>query len=382
MTTPTNSEKEAVWKAYRDGRPARVPVTYGVNPRVVLLDERWNPGGISFQEYFNDPAATIDVQLRFMEFKTEYLHLYCDHPLGMPEQWEFYADNQNFYDSAYFGAPIEFRDGQVADVSPVLAGAGKERIFDIDIDRPLDNPFLRSFLDRHKRLTAAVAKMAGRSIRFTVRPARMGFDGPFTIAVNLRGAELLTDIYEDPGYVRRLMEFIQRGVILRNRALAALDGADAFAGDRGGAADDSIQLISTEMYRDLVLPLHRQWYALWSVEGPHSIHLCGDATRHFPTIRDELNVRSFDTGFPVDHGRLRSDLGDGVEISGGPEVHVLLHGSTEEVYERTRGILTSGVMRGGRFILRDANNLPPRVPQENLAAMYRAALEWGQYETA
>jgi len=178
------------------------------------------------------------------------------------------------------------------------------------------------------------------------------------------------------------MAFIQRGVILRNRALAALDGADAFEGDRGGAADDSIQLLSTAMYRDLVMPLHRQWYALWSVQGPHSIHLCGDATRHFATIRDELNVSSFDTGFPVDHGRLREELGDDVEISGGPEVHVLLNGSADQVYERTRAILTSGVMRGGRFILREANNLPPRVPQENLAAMYRAALEWGNYGTA
>ena len=191
--------------------------------------------------------------------------------------------------------------------------------------------------------------------------------------------ELLTDIYEDPDYVRRLLEFIQSGAIIRNRALAALNGKDAFDGPRGGAADDSIQLVSTEMYRRLVLPLHRQWYALWSVEGPHSIHLCGDATHHFPTIRDELNVRSFDTGFPVDHGRLREELGEDVEIHGGPEAHVLLSAAPDDVYSRTRDILTSGVLAGGRFILREANNLPPCVPQENLAAMYRAGVEHGTY---
>ncbi|MHC4718692.1 MAG: uroporphyrinogen decarboxylase family protein [Planctomycetota bacterium] len=382
MDIPTNEQKDAVWRAYHDGRPTRVPVTYGVNPRAVLLDETWNSKGISFEEYFTDPAATIEVQLRFMEFKAEYLHLYCDYPLGLPEQWEFYVDNQNFYDSAYFGAPIEFRDGQVADVSPVLAGAGKERIFAIDVDRPLDNPFVVSYLDRHARLAAAVERLSARSIAFTVRPPAMGFDGPFTIAINLRGPELLTDIYEDPEYVRRLTDFIQRGAILRNRALAGLGGKDAFEGARGGGADDSIQLISTDMYRRLVLPLHRAWYALWSVEGPHSIHLCGDATRHFPTIRDELNVRSFDTGFPVDHGWLREALGDDVEIQGGPEAHVLLGPTAEQVYDRTRDILASGVMRGGRFILREANNLPPGVPAENLAAMYRAGLEHGTYTGA
>ena len=88
---------------------------------------------------------------------------------------------------------------------------------------------------------------------------------------------------------------------------------------------------------------------------------------------------SFDTGFPVDHGALRDVLGDDVEIAGGPEVSLLLGGTPEQVYERTRAILTSGVTRGGRFILRDANNLPPRCPEENLSAMYRCCLEHGRF---
>ena len=48
--------------------------------------------------------------------------------------------------------------------------------------------------------------------------------------------------------------------------------------------------------------------------------------------------------------------------------------------DRTRDILTSGIMEGGRFILRDANNLAPRTPEANLAAMYRACLERGRYD--
>ncbi len=52
----------------------------------------------------------------------------------------------------------------------------------------------------------------------------------------------------------------------------------------------------------------------------------------------------------------------------------------EQVHERTREILQSGIMKGGRFILREGNNLPPLVPEENLAAFYAAALEFGQYE--
>jgi uroporphyrinogen-III decarboxylase len=58
---------------------------------------------------------------------------------------------------------------------------------------------------------------------------------------------------------------------------------------------------------------------------------------------------------------------------------MLLDATPAAVYERARAILTSGVMQGGRFVLREANNLPPRVPVENLAAMYRACLDYGNY---
>jgi len=88
---------------------------------------------------------------------------------------------------------------------------------------------------------------------------------------------------------------------------------------------------------------------------------------------------SFDTGFPVDHGGLRRELGPDVEILGGPEAPLLRGGTAEEVYARTRDILRSGVMDGGRFVLREANNLPPCCPEANLDAMYRACLEHGVY---
>jgi len=34
---PTNAEKKAVWESYRAGNPPRVPLMWGVNPRIILL---------------------------------------------------------------------------------------------------------------------------------------------------------------------------------------------------------------------------------------------------------------------------------------------------------------------------------------------------------
>lgn len=374
----SNKEKRQVWQAYRDGKPVRVPVTLGVNPRVVLLDERFNPAGVSFERYFRDPAAAVDIQIKYTHYLTDYLSPYWDQPAGPPEEFVFYVDVQNIYDAAYFGCPIHFRDGQVPDITPILEGSHKNDLFAFDLDHPLDNPFVQDCLGRYEGLVREAAKMSIPGVKISVKPFLPGWDGPLTIATQLRGHELFMDLIEDPAYVVKLMTFLQKAAEIRNRALAERAGTKVFQGPSGFLADDSIGLISLDMYKELILPLHRQWYALYG-PGPHSIHLCGDAARHFPTLHEELNVCSFDTGFPVDHGRLRDALGEDVEIFGGPEVGLLVSGSADQVYERTKQILLSGVKRGGRFVLREGNNLPPRVSEANLAAMYRACLDHGGY---
>ncbi len=46
---------------------------------------------------------------------------------------------------------------------------------------------------------------------------------------------------------------------------------------------------------------------------------------------------------------------------------------------RTESILRSGIRQGGKFIMREANNLPPCVPLENLQAMYSATRQVGVF---
>jgi uroporphyrinogen-III decarboxylase len=107
--------------------------------------------------------------------------------------------------------------------------------------------------------------------------------------------------------------------------------------------------------------------------------LCDDAIRYFPTLYHKPGITGFDTGFPVDFAGLRKNLGPKVEISGEVEVGLLISGTPDQVYVRSRQILTSGIKEGGRFIFREGNNLPPNVPWKNLAAMYKAVFDFGQY---
>jgi len=87
----------------------------------------------------------------------------------------------------------------------------------------------------------------------------------------------------------------------------------------------------------------------------------------------------YDTGFPVDHGALRRELGPDIAISGGPHIGLFTGGTPEQLFAETKRILLSGIKHGRKFGLREGNNLPPCVPLENLRAVYQGCIEHGCY---
>ena len=375
----SDAEKAQVWADYRAGHPSRVPVVLATNSRVAVLDERITHGGRGFEQVFAEPEAMVRASLHHKYLRRKRYHRFTDNPCAFPESWETDVSFQNTYEAWFFGCPLVFHTGQVPDTSPILKDDSKRAVFDVDIDHPLERPPFKTFLEYYHFMEDYVADKTFLGRPITVeRPLVCGTDGPLTVAMNVRGPSILMDLVLDPGYVDELMAFFVEAAIKRRRALL-----DYFSEPGGpeGMADDSVAMIGIEQYKEALLPHHRHWYdSTGSTFGSRSIHLCGDATHLFPTLKEELGITSFDTGFPVDFAWLREVLGPGVEIHGGVEVAMLKDGTPEQVYERSREILTSGVTEGGRFVFREGNNLPPDVTWENLAAMYQAALDFGRYE--
>jgi len=375
-----NREVQEVWDAYHAGKPIRVPVILGLNVRYMLLSPWLNPRKITFEQYFNDPDLMLETQLEFQHFVRH--NLVSDAFMGMPkDQWNGVGvDFQNTYEASWFGCPVMFRDGQVPDTEPILTDDRKRMLFDRGIPDPLADGSMAKNMRFWERMKERIKDFTFMGLPVPgVSPTGLGTDGPFTAAANLRGAtQICMDVYDDPEFVRELLEFITEATIVRIRALREMLGHDPKP-RCWGIADDSIQLLSREAYREIVLPHHRRLFRELAGDGPHSIHLCGDATHHFKTIRDELNVMSFDTGFPVDFARLRNELGPDVQINGGPSCPFLLRATPSEVRDEVKRILGTGVMEGGKFVLREGNNVAPGIPEENLTAMYLAAKELGRY---
>ncbi len=376
MPMPDNTTKRAIWKAYTDRRPIRTPLRWNVNVRIVLLDPALNPEGWTFEQYLHDPLVTLAAQARFQEYCATTLSGVSDRTDDLPEHWWASADVQNTYDAAFFGGTIIAPPGQVPAVEAFLGLDDVDRFLATDFaSDPLSNPFVQRQLAFRERLVEAAGSFRHLDRTARIGPVLFGFDGPVTAGAAIFGADFFLLMGSEPEKARRVLEKITDDVLARNRALRRLAGEPELVAT-AWFADDSVQLISSAMYEELVLPVHARF--LDGCDGGHaaakrrSCHLCGDATRHFRLIRDRLGVSSFDTGFPVDHGALRRELGADVEISGGPHVGLLRSGTPSACHGEALRILRSGVTAGGRFILQEGNNLPPACPLANLRAVYDA----------
>ena len=372
-----NEEAKVVWEAFRAGKPTRPPVHLGTATQFFIFNDDLNRGeAVTFESYSTDAQTMLDFQLRSQAWRAEKIAPYCDDPIGLPAEFLVKVDLQNYDEAAYFGAPVVFISNQVPDTKPIFDGECKNAFKDLGLPDPLKGGWYAKAHQIFDEMSERIHKnptYLERPIRMT--PFGIWTSGPFTLAIALRGGDFLTDLYEDPQYAHDLLDYIVEGSIQRLRAHMQFFGLSALEPEMF-FADDAIQLISTKMLRQFVIPVYRKLIAGVGSPKHIKVHLCGNATRHFKALRDEIDAREFETGFPVDFGQIRQELGPDVLFHGGPNIMLLLNGTPAAIREETRRILNSGIMNGGRFVLREGNNLAPRTPLINLDAMYQEARQY------
>jgi uroporphyrinogen-III decarboxylase len=374
-----NDEVKQVWDAYHLGKPLRAPVQFSMNARMIMQNPELNVWGYTWQNYFEDPDVRWTVELAFQKWVR--FNVVQDSPMGFPEkEWAGVGVHyQNCDEAAWFGCPFYYPANDMPFIEPILQQE-KRKLYDLATPDPLSGGIMARAMEHY-----AYIEEKRKSVDFDGMPVGKswmfggGTDGPFTVACNLRGAsELAGDLYDDPQFVHDLLGFITDACIMRMKAIIGFNG-NTFPNQGWGFADDSIELISTEMYKEFVLPYHRKMLAAFSLGGPNSIHLCGRVQRHLKFLKDELNIKTFDLGFPTDMGRARNELGDDVTLIGNIAPHLLQQGPIETIRVRTQHLCQSGVMRGGKFILHEGNNCAPNTPLSHFMAMYEAGKQFARY---
>ena len=386
-----NAEVAAVWDAYNAGCPRRVPVSVHGSIRNLIQNPALNSTGYGFEDFFTDPEAQIQCQLAYQKWSR--YHVLCDREMGPPKEgWTLCVDFQNSYDAGWFGCPLYYDGNAVPDTIEILK-EDKHKLYDMECPDPLHGGLMNRAVAFYEYMHERCANLEFEGL--PVHPPRTlpgeGTDGPLDAAYKLRGATgVCMDMLLDPDYYHDLMTFITDALVRRMRALREWrwerlpDSPDRGRFPQSGFsfADDAVVLLSLDQYREFVFPYHQRLLEAFSDGGRTSVHMCGDATRFFRFLRDHLNVYSFDTGFPVDHGWLRKELGPEVQIFGGPPVMLVKDGPISAIRDQVRDICASGIMEGGKFILIAANNLAPCTPVEHIVGLYDAAKEFGRYDSA
>lgn len=360
-------EAERFWSAWESGEAYRVPIIFNINVASIVK-------GVDGIKYFNDPIYMMRVQLEGQRWVWENV------PMDQlePKEWYIHPDFQNFYEEGWLGCPIKWSSGSLQQTYPLPLIEKKDK-FSWEIPDPLKGNLMARVYEFYKVMVEKARNMTYASKKIRVG-APTGTDGPFIAAYLLRGPKIFVDMFQDPEFVDKLMSYVTEAAIIRMKTWMDFLGIE-YPMDFLWFADDAIQNLSVELYRRFVLPYHRRILQTFTTgKRSNFIHLCGRVQHLLKTIKDELNIGTFELGFPVDLGQARRELGQEIHLIGNVNPAIILNGPEERIEREVKKVFESGVAVGGcNFTLSDGNQIAPRTPLNHLYAFYNAGLRYGRY---
>ncbi len=378
-----NMAVEKIWKAYREDKPIRIPVTGGMEIQTFLTMKNY-----SYKRYYTDPEFMIKCQLEKQRWCCE--HIFADAPAELPEAWgPIRVDFWPIIAEGWLGCEIIFPEKDTPWVKPLLKGNNKEKLYDMVIPDPLYGNLMQKVSEFHQIFKENISSMTylDRPIKPDIANPAEGTCGPFSDAINLRGAtELLQDVYDDPQYVHRLLSFVTEAIIVRKRAWRKFLGRGEIGSDSHYCVEDhGIGMLSDEMYREFVMPYHKKLLETFVKNRDDcsiSLHHCGRGPHLFRTIYEELGVRSFfNLTYPniIDVMSVRRELGEEVYLGVGLHPEIVLNGPESRIYETIKNLMTPEVKAKGRLYWIQADFIPPGVPLKHIYAVYKAIKKFGRY---
>ncbi len=371
-----NEEVQELWDSFNSGKPIRTPAVMGVRTRYYVFNKEINDKGYTFRDYYNNPEVMMELQLKGQKWSR--FNVVHDREMGLPDEWDgIYVDFHGITEEAWLGNEIFWSDDNVVDSWPMLQ-EDKNKFYDLEIPDPLHGTLMARVYEYYEYLEDKRKNFEyeGRPIGRTIVQIGTG-TGLFTLATKIRGtSEVCIDMYEDPDYYHDLMNFLTEASITRTEAWCDFLGIE-YPQPSWGFPDDSIQLLSKDMYRRMVLPYHKRQFDVFSKGGPNSMHICGAAHHLHKIIRDELNVQTFDCGYGTDVIAGRREVGPEVLYQWRFHPNLLCDDVGGEIEKAVKWMFDSEAREGGRFILSEVSYAGMKL--DNWDRMYKAAKEYGKF---
>jgi MtaA/CmuA family methyltransferase len=187
-------------------------------------------------------------------------------------------------------------------------------------------------------------------------------EGPCAEAADLRGINtLMMDFYDDPDFVRHLVDFVI-AMELPYAAAQVEAGADII-----GVGDAAASLVSRDLYDEFIWPGEKRL-----IEGIHALgarvrlHICGNTT-HLIDAMGRLGADLIDIDYPVDLAAARRQCGPAQVLAGNLHpVQVLKLGTPAGI----AAALATCEQAGGQWWAIGAGcEIPRGTPPENFRAL-------------
>ena len=217
-----------------------------------------------------------------------------------------------------------------------------------------------------------------------------GFKGDlFDMPCRLRGhTNFFMDLLLNEEFINALLEkFVNYWSSLAEVSLKPIGEyitAVSFNDDMGTQTGP---LISPEVYRKLIKPRQREFYAKVKECAPNAklvLHSCGSVYKFIPDFIeigiDALNPIQLTAKDMSDTQRLKKEFGDKLTFWGGgcDTQEILPNGTESDIREEVKRRIKD-LAPGGGFVFTPVHNIQPDVSPENICTLYDAAHEFGQY---
>jgi hypothetical protein len=376
--TRHNREVREVWRAFYADEPIRVPVEY-TGARILYLEEN----KLDWRTYYEDPDEMIRVGLESARYHRELP--FGDHPLAeLPEQWDVSVDFHPVGSIACFGCPILFRSDAVPANECLQLSREQCRTL------PMPDLVTSGLLPRHAAFSDHFERRCAEGLRFLGRPVCRAKPtlpskggGVFSMALDIRGPGIMSDMYEDPEFVHGFLERIAEWRIGLHREWHHRDGVE-FLLDKPGKGeivitDHGIDMLSVETYDVFLASLIAKLCGKYGQPPASRLHHCGHGSHLFSLMRKRFGFTTLHgLTWPLnDVGRIRRELGYDVWVAAVVADSILQQGP-DATREAVREFLTPEVKGPGRlsiWIPGEVTGIPP----SSYHALYETVKEFGTY---
>ncbi|MFC2164410.1 uroporphyrinogen decarboxylase family protein [Acidobacteriota bacterium] len=352
-------------------------------------------GGITIREMFLEPEKLIQAYIKCMDLIGDSIDpniTTLDHLSFLGKSgWDQVTLDWRIWDDfpPKGNIPSFFEKSIIEDYDDVMERGFATLLFNRQLDNEIFDRSIDDFLNYEFDYPKAYAEAWSKYVEEYGIPLEMGGRStiPFELILYYRGFDqYVNDIFEIPDKVKAMCEWVLEHEILNGMKQAMIMGA----GDVPGAEIVFFQAgvvgppyVSPEVFEQFVWPTLKKGVDMIVNRGFKAhVHMDGDLTPVLPILKD------IGKGLPkgkilldfekTDMKKAKEILGDRVCLFGNIPAALLCFGSTTEVEEYCKKLITD-CAEGGGFIMSTECETPWNAKPENVKTILETAKKYGQY---